>query len=215
MEQRRRMRAPPLLLATGLSLATAATKKVALNTKTRASSQAQIAAAVTPAACPDTSVCPPQPRTVLAIEGGDAGAALGRARAASGPRQAECPRASGGVRGRAPLCGPGAQRDRRRDQKLPLHGERAAGADDSARQSDTETATAAISCNKGRLALLSLVCVRTSSMGAPKSGFSKDLGAGLADFAIRGLGGPGRGRTDTDGDCPDSLPRSMPDCGGR
>ena len=70
------MRAPPLLLATGLSLATAATKKVALNTKTRASSQAQIAAAVTPAACPDTSVCPPQPRTVLAIEGGDAGAAF-------------------------------------------------------------------------------------------------------------------------------------------
>ena len=76
MEQRRRMRAPPLLLATGLSLATAATKKVALNTKTRASSQAQIAAAVTPAVCPDTSVCPPQPRTVLAIEGGDAGAAF-------------------------------------------------------------------------------------------------------------------------------------------
>ena len=59
------MRAPPLLLATGLSLATAATK-------TRASAPA----IPVPAACPDTSVCPPQPRTVLAIEGGDPGAAF-------------------------------------------------------------------------------------------------------------------------------------------
>jgi hypothetical protein len=56
---------PPLLLATGLSLATEATK-------TRASAPA----IPVPAACPDTSVCPPQPRTVLAIEGGDPGAAF-------------------------------------------------------------------------------------------------------------------------------------------
>ena len=52
-------------LATGLSLATVATK-------TRASAPA----IPVPAACPDTSVDPPQPRTVLAIEGGDPGAAF-------------------------------------------------------------------------------------------------------------------------------------------